>query len=167
MKGILRTARKAIAAAVLRALVLAFCVPTSAWAQSAQDALVLGKINWDTSELTGDAVTVRKCVNVLPFGFLVGVSVNRSGGTAASVDITILEDDVDPATTTKAVHLLKKSAITADLALLLGLPYEALKANGTKKQLCVSATANGGSSNLEIKLRATGITTRASNAATP
>ncbi len=143
------------------------CGPEPAYAQSKQDALVLGKINWDTTELTGDAVTVRKCVNVLPFGTLVAVSINRSGGAATSVDITVVNDDVDPATTTKAVHLAKKSAITADLVILVGVPYEALKVNGTKRQLCVSATANGGSSNLEVMLRGIGITTRASNAATP
>lgn len=163
MKGILKVVMVVAWSIVfaLGASCIVSCGPDFAQAQSAGGAHWSATINWTTAELTGSGVKVRKCVNTLKFQTLDSVSVKRSGGGGnPNVDLWVLTDDEDGETTTRAIHLLVATGIQDEAVLDgKGVPYAALKVNGTKRQTCVDAKGNGGASNLEVTLRGRGITT--------
>lgn len=159
MKGILRVVTVAVMA--LGTLVLGSCEPGLAFGQSAKGGLIIAKLNWTDAELTGVGTKVRKCVNTLPYQVLDAVSIRRTAGSGMpNLDIWVLADDEDAETTTRAIHLSFFSGVSGTDVDTPGVPYEALKVNGTKRQTCVDVKNNVGTSNLEVILRMTQISNR-------
>ncbi len=162
MKGILK-AVVIVGAGAIIALVIGSRGPDFAFGQAAGGGLILAKLNWTDAELTGVGTKVRKCVNTMPFQRFDAASIRRSAGTGMpNLDIWVLADDEDAETTTRAIHLgfLSGASGTHVITTDGGIPYEALKVNGTKRQTCVDVKNNVGTSNLEVILRMTGIATR-------
>ncbi len=164
MKGILRaiTRTAAVVAFAAGTFALSACGPDFAFGQATGGGLILAKLNFTDAELTGVGTKVRKCVNTMPFQRFDAASIRRTAGSGMpNLDIWILADDEDAETTTRAIHLAFLSGASGTHVISTdGVPYEALKVNGTKRQTCVDVKNNVGTSNLEVILRMTGIATR-------